>query len=118
MEATNSRWRVLGFGRKPDVAAAIEQQLCAQGIGAHTFALTDDASGDARLADELRQARYDGVAIGGFINGQDPGIRPTPETTSWFNRVLNIVHHHAPEAQIILVRDPADALPAIRRVLG
>lgn len=113
-----ARWRVLGFGRKPDVAAAIEQHLRAQGIDAHTFALTNDASGDALLADELGRDRYDGVAIGGFINGQDPGVRPTRETTNWFNRVLNIVHRHAPEAQIILVRDPADALQAIRRVLG
>lgn len=113
-----ARWRVPGFGRQADVGAAIEQHVRAQGIDAHTFALADDTGGDARLADELRRDRYDGVAIGGFINGQDPEIRPTMETTTWFNRVLNIIHRDAPEAQIILVRDPADALPAIRRVLG
>jgi hypothetical protein len=80
--------------------------------------LTDDPAGDERLARELREASYDGVAVGGFINGQDPAVRPTFETTVWFNRVLNPVHHHAPQAKIILVRDPGDALPAIRRVLG
>ncbi|HLI40938.1 MAG TPA: hypothetical protein VKV35_04770 [Streptosporangiaceae bacterium] len=111
-------WRVLGFGRKPEVAAAIQEDLRAQGIRARTFALTDDADGDARLARELDEGSYDGVAIGGFINGQDPGIRPTAETTAWFNRVLNIIHSRAPGAKIILVREPADALAAIRRVLG
>ena len=49
---------------------------------------------------------------------QNPDVRPTYETTAWFNRVLNIVHRHAPDAKIILVREPADALPAIERVLG
>lgn len=111
-------WRILGFGRKPEVAAAIQAQLRSEGMRARAFALTDDPDGDARLVGELRQARYDGVAIGGFINGQDPAVRPTFESTTWFNRVLNLVHSHASEAKIILVRDPGDALPAIRRVLG
>jgi hypothetical protein len=111
-------WRILGFGRKPEVAAAIQAQLRSEGMRARAFALSDDPDGDARLARELHEASYDGVAIGGFIIGQDPAIRPTLETTVWFNRVLNLVHNHAPEAKIILVRDPGDALPAIRRVLG
>jgi hypothetical protein len=111
-------WRILGFGRHREVAAAIQAQLRSEGLQARTFALTDDPAGDARLARELREASYDGIAIGGFINGQDPAVRPTFETTVWFNRVLNLVHGHAPRAKIILVRDPGDALPAIRRVLG
>jgi pimeloyl-ACP methyl ester carboxylesterase len=110
-------WRVLGFGRKPDVAATIQEHLRSAGLRARTFALTDDAEGQARLVAELCAAHYDGVAIGGFLNGQDPAIRPTYETTLWFNRVLNLVHAHAPQAKIILVREPSDALPAIRRVL-
>ncbi|MDR2987977.1 MAG: hypothetical protein LBV34_24385 [Nocardiopsaceae bacterium] len=111
-------WRVLGFGRKPEVAAAVQAGLRSEGIRARAFALSDDADGDARLVSELRASTYDGVAIGGFINGQDPAVRPTYATTLWFNRVLNLVHDHAPLAKIILVRDPEDALPAIRRVLG
>jgi hypothetical protein len=111
-------WRILGFGRQPEVAAAIQVQLRGEGMQARAFALTDDPDGDMRLASELRAASYDGVAIGGFINGQDPAIRPTFETTAWFNRVLNLVHRHAPQAKVILVRNPDDVLPAIRRVLG
>lgn len=111
-------WRVLGFGRDPQVSAAIEEGLRAQGIRARAFALTDDAEGDARLERELGEASWDGVAIGGFINGQSPDVRPAFETTVWFNRVLNIIHRQAPGAKIILVREPADALPAIERVLG
>ena len=111
-------WRILGFGRQPEVAAAVQAQLQSRGLQAKAFALSDDPDGDARLAGELSEASYDGVAVGGFINGQDPSVRPTFETTVWFNRVLNLVHAHAPQAKIILVRDPSDALSAIRRVLG
>jgi hypothetical protein len=111
-------WRVLGFGRDPGVSAAIQEGLRAQGIRARAFALTDDPDGDARLARELGEASWDGVAVGGFINGQNPDVRPTLQTTMWFNRVLNIIHGQAPDAKIILVREPADALPAIERVLG
>lgn len=111
-------WRVLGFGKHPENAAAIQAGLRKAGLAATNFALTDDEAGDARLIQELTAADYDGVMIGGFINGQDPEDPPTELRTRWFNRILNIVHAHAPTAKIILVRNPADALPAIRRVLG
>ena len=81
--------------------------------------LTNDEAGDARLVAELKRAEYDGVAIGGHINGQDSVNFPaTEETTVWFNRILNIVHANAPKSKIILVRGPEDVVPAIERVLG
>ena len=111
--------RILGFGKHPEIAAAAQAKLRSLGFQATIFALTNDEAGDARLVAELKRAEYDGVAIGGYINGQDAVNFPaTPTTTAWFNRVLNIVHAHAPRAKIILVRAPEDALPAIERVLG
>jgi hypothetical protein len=115
---TPTGWRILGFGKHPENAAAIQARLRAAGLRATNFALTNDAEGDARLIRELSQADYDGVAIGGFINGQDPALPPTTETTYWFNRILNLIHEQAPAAKIILVRDPSDALTAVERVLG
>ena len=111
-------WRVLGFGKHPENAAAIQERLRSEGLRARNFALTDDRDGDDQLIRELTEATYDAVAIGGFINGQDPEIPPTEQTTQWFNRVLNLIHTHAPTAKIILVRTPPDALPAVERVLG
>ena len=112
-------WRILGFGKHPEIAAAVEEKLRSLGFRATLFALTDDDAGDARLVAELKRAEYDGVAIGGYINGQDAVNFPaTVETTAWFNRVLNIVHANAPSAKIILVRGPEDVVPAIERVLG
>lgn len=81
--------------------------------------LTNDEAGDARLVAELKRAEYGGVAIGGYINGQDAVNFPaTEETTVWFNRILNIVHANAPKSKIILVRGPEDVVPAIEQVLG
>lgn len=111
--------RILGFGRHPEIAAAVQEKLRALGFQATTFVLTNDEAGETRLVAELKRAAYDGVAIGGYINGQDAANFPaTEETTVWFNRVLNIIHANAPSARIILVRGPEDAVPAIERVLG
>ncbi len=112
-------WRILGFGKHPEIAAAVQEKLRSLGYQATTLVLTDDDAGDARLVAELTRAEYDGVAIGGYINGQDAVNFPaTEETTVWFNRVLNIIHGNAPRSKIILVRGPEDAVPAIERVLG
>ena len=70
-------WRVLGFGKHPENAAAIQRRLQSEGLRARNFALTDDQDGDDQLIRELTGATYDAVAIGGFINGQDPEI-PQP----------------------------------------
>jgi hypothetical protein len=110
-------WRVLGFGKHPEIGATVQARLRAAGLAADIMVLTDDADGDAELAKTLQNAEYDGVIIGSFISGQDPDLPPTDETTFWFNRVLNVIHAHGPSARIILVRNPADALPAIHRVL-
>ena len=111
-------WRILGFGKHPEIGAAVQARLRDAGLAATIVVLTDDEAGDAGLIRELSEAEYDGVVIGSFISGQDPQLPPTEETTLWFNRVLNILHAHAPAARIILVRNPGDALPAISRVLG
>ena len=112
-------WRILGFGKHPEIAAAVQEKLRLLGFQATTFVLTNDEAGDARLVSELKRGMYDGVAIGGYINGQDAVNFPaTEETTAWFNRVLNIIHANAPGSKIILVRGPEDVVPAIERVLG
>ena len=113
-------WRILGFGKHPEIAAAVQATLRSLGFQAKVIALTDDAAGDARLIEELRAASYDGVSIGGFINGQDPVVFPaSPETTAWFNRLLNLIHEHAPRTtKIILTRGPDELAAAIERVLG
>jgi hypothetical protein len=116
MSNTPTGWRILGFGKDAQIVAAAEEKLRALGFQSTNIVLTNDEAGDARLVEALKRAEYDGVAIGGGINGQ--GAPATEETTAWFNRILNIIHANAPTAKIILVRGPQDAVPAIERVLG
>lgn len=75
-------WRVLGFGKHPEVAAAVQGRLQAAGLRARNFALTDDAQGDSQLIRELAEEQYDGVAIGSFINGRIQMTLPTPRLPS------------------------------------
>jgi hypothetical protein len=111
-------WRILGFGKHPEIGEKVQARLRAAGLAATIMVVTDDEAGDDRLIQELSDNEYDGVVIGSFISGQDPELPPTEGTTLWFNRILNVIHTHAPTAKMILVRNPGDALPAVSRVLG
>ena len=64
-------WRILGFGRQPEVAAAVQAQLQSAGLRAKAFALSDDPDGDARLASELHEATvgHDLAALGRQLTG-------------------------------------------------
>lgn len=65
-----------------------------------------------------RSGRYETVNLGAGISGQaPPTFAATPESTVWFNRVLNLVHTGVPQAKIVLARGPDDVLPAIEREL-
>ncbi len=53
-------WRILGFGKHPEIAAAVQDKLRSLGFRATTFELTNDEAGDSRLVSELKRAEYDG----------------------------------------------------------
>jgi hypothetical protein len=42
-------WRILGFGKQPEIAGAVQEKLRSLGLQATTFVLTNDAAGEARL---------------------------------------------------------------------
>ncbi len=110
--------QLLGFGRLPAQILAVQNTLRALGYRATILPLTDDAEGDAELIRHLSAQPYDGVLIGGYINGQNPEYPATLTSFLWFTRVINIVHEHAPGAKIILNRKPDEAAEACERVLG
>jgi hypothetical protein len=111
-------WRVLGFGAHEHVARAVQDRLRQAGLRATALAVADDPASDARLVEALAADSYDAVAIGGYLSGQDPASPATAESAVWFNRVLNLVHAGAPQARIVLVRGPRNAVTDIERVLA
>jgi hypothetical protein len=109
--------RVLGFGKDPATAAAIQDTARTAGFRATTFPLTDDAEGDARLVRELEAGDYDVVTFGGALNGQNPNSPPDERSTLWFERVLNIAHLGAPTARFALVRTADEYVTVVERAL-
>jgi hypothetical protein len=109
--------RILGIGKRAENAAAMQELLRSAGYDATNFAITDDAEGDALLVGELRSGGYDAVSIGSFINGQHAELSATPETTAWFNRILNLIAEHAPGTKVVLVRRPSEVVEAVHAVL-
>jgi len=52
-------WRILGFGKHPEIAATVQEKLISLGFQATAFVLTNDETGDAQLLSELKRAEYD-----------------------------------------------------------
>lgn len=86
-------WRMLGFVKHTEQAAAIQAKLRSLGFRAKHFALNNDAEGDARLVQELQQAiirlrrdRRFHQRLGTGGNSQPPKTRPSgqpgPESRS------------------------------------
>src|SRR5258705_13678647 len=104
--------RILGFGKHPEIAAAVQENLRSLGFQATIFVLTNDDAGDARLVAELKRAEYDGVAIGGYINGQDAVNLPAPEeNTNWSQTEFQKVQSNAPISKIKPLRGPQEVVP-------
>lgn len=58
------------------------------------------------------------VFLGGGLNGYDDAIPREVSTLHWMNRIINLVHEHAPKAKFIFVADPQDLVNGFERVLG
>lgn len=64
-----------------------------------------------RVVEVLQAAAFDVISIGA-------GVRLPPENMLLFERVVNAVHHHAPQARICFSRTANDTVEAVQRWLG
>ena len=60
------------------------------------------------VADALKRKSYDCVLIGA-------GVRADQDHLLVFERLVNAVHHHAPQASICFNTDPSDTAEAVQR---
>ena len=126
MAEVGVRPRVLVIGLDPyrvpgpwDPAPAAEgvaagmASLAEAGLDAHSCLVGLDGSDDieAVVAESLGRGRWDVVLVGGGIRGRD-------DLLELFERVLNLVHRHAPEAAIAFNRRPDDLLAPVSRWLS
>ncbi|CAF1407011.1 unnamed protein product [Adineta steineri] len=114
-----SSWKILGLGRREDIAQKAEKYLHELNYpNAKVIALENDKAGDDKLIELLKTNDWDGVSIGGGINGYDDIFPRETETLYWFNRLVNLVHQYAPKAKLIFVTNPTDLVNSFVRVLG
>lgn len=66
------------------------------------------ATAEAVLTEALTSASYDCVLIGA-------GVRLPPQRLALFEKMINIVHQHAPGARICFNTNPTDSVAAVQR---
>jgi len=90
-------------GLEKDIAAlnamGYDAQLCLTDFG---------ETAEAQIRDFLKQNRYDCVVIGA-------GVRTIDKNFLLFEKVLNVVHEHAPQARICFNTGPFDTAEAVQR---
>ena len=74
-----------------------------------TWCLTDQGeTAEAQVQDALMAERPDIVLIGA-------GVRTDPDLFILFEKVINVVHAHAPKAKIAFNKLPYDSVEAVQR---
>lgn len=73
--------------------------------------VTPDDAAEAEIVAALGQEAYDCVVVGG-------GIRKPPDFLELFERTVNLIREHAPQAAIGFNTTGENSVEAVRRVLG
>lgn len=88
--------------------AAERDQLAALGFDADWLLVKDADAGVAALADRLNAERFAVVLIGA-------GVRKDEDQFLLFERLVNVVHQHAPQARMAFNTNPFDTADAVQR---
>jgi DNA-binding LacI/PurR family transcriptional regulator len=89
---------------------ASEDELNGLGYGVQ-MCLTDfGETAEAVVQSQLKQRRFDCILIGA-------GVRANPSNFMLFEKLINVVHEHAPQARICFNTLPSDTAAAVKRWL-
>jgi hypothetical protein len=99
-------------GLTPEIIRShIDAQLArlrALGLDAETCLIDLGATAEQVVTAALRSKHFDCVVIGA-------GLRQPPERLLLFEKIVNLVHVHAPQAKICFNTTPADTVQAVQR---
>ena len=87
---------------------AEQERIRALGYDLHDCLINQDASAEGAVLQHLKAGPYDCVLIGA-------GVRTSPDALLLFEKIVNLVHEHAPRARICFSTTPRDSADAIRR---
>ena len=89
LKADETRLRTLGY----------EVELCLHDLG---------ETAEAVVRDRLRQKQFDCIVIGA-------GVRTIPKYFILFEKLVNVVHEHAPRSKLCFNTKPSDTAEAVQR---
>ena len=87
-----------------------EEELAQLGYVVQTCLTDFGETAEAVLQSKLRQERFDCILIGA-------GVRANPRNFLLFEKMINVVHAHAPHAKLCFNTLPSDTAAAVRRWL-
>jgi hypothetical protein len=87
---------------------AAEEGLKALGYDAQHCHIDFGQTAEAVVTAALQKNRYDCILIGA-------GVRAVPSNFILFEKLINVIHEHAPYSKICFNTNPSDTLDALRR---
>lgn len=87
---------------------AAEEGLKALGYDAQHCLIDFGQTAVAVVTAELQRQRFDCILIGA-------GVRAVPSNLILFEKLINVIHEHAPGAKICFNTNPSDTLDALQR---
>ena len=87
-----------------------EDELTRLGYGVQTCLTDFGETAETVVQNHLKQKRFDCVLIGA-------GVRTNPRNFILFEKLVNVVHEHAPQARLCFNQLPSDIAEAVKRWL-
>ena len=87
-----------------------EDELIGLGYNVQTCLTDFGETAEAVVQNQLKQKRFDCVLIGA-------GVRANPSNLLLFEKLVNVVHEHAPQAKLCFNTLPSDTAAAVQRWL-
>ena len=87
-----------------------EDELTSLGYTVQTCLTDFGETAEAVVQNQLKQKRWDCVMIGA-------GVRTNPSNFMLFEKLINVVHEHAPQAKLCFNQLPSDMAEAVKRWL-
>jgi hypothetical protein len=87
-----------------------EEELTRLGYSVQTCLIDFGETAEAVVESQLKQKRFDCVMIGA-------GVRTNPSNFLLFEKLVNVVHEHAPQAKLCFNTLPSDTAEAVKRWL-
>lgn len=86
------------------------ERLAALGCEVQSCLIDLGDTAETVIADVLSRHDFDCIMIGA-------GVRALPEHTLLFEKIINLIHRHAPSAKLCFNTNPADTVEAVQRWL-